>query len=159
LLFCNYIFWSLISVAVSCRPDCKQGEEFAFGRDCQGFVLFLVIPSTPLINGSVPDAEGREDLTSPWFVFNDFAVQNITEAEALSFPASWKVRLGSSGRLDILTMCQIPAILYYERVDRQDAFDFSGLPSAMDPGILSHDTSISLYVSLLHFSPLNRPLN
>ncbi|KAJ7184324.1 ubiquitin carboxyl-terminal hydrolase-domain-containing protein [Mycena filopes] len=76
----------------------------------------------------VPEAEQRVDLSSPWFVFNDFAVQNITEEEALSFPDSWK----------------IPAIIYYERIDRQDSLDFSGLPSAMDPAILSHDTSISL---------------
>ncbi|KAJ6546999.1 ubiquitin carboxyl-terminal hydrolase-domain-containing protein [Mycena capillaripes] len=76
----------------------------------------------------VPEAEGRIDLISPWFIFNDFAVQNITEEEALSFSGSWK----------------IPAIIHFERVDRQDALDFSGLPSAMDPAILSHDTSISL---------------
>ncbi|KAJ7349108.1 ubiquitin carboxyl-terminal hydrolase-domain-containing protein [Mycena albidolilacea] len=76
----------------------------------------------------VPEAEGRTDLISPWFIFNDFAVQNITEAEALSFPGSWKR----------------PAIVYYERLDRQEALDFSGLPSGMNPSILSHDTSISL---------------
>ncbi|KAJ6606431.1 ubiquitin carboxyl-terminal hydrolase-domain-containing protein [Mycena vulgaris] len=76
----------------------------------------------------VPEAEGRTDLISPWFVFNDFVVQNISEEEALSFPDSWK----------------IPAIVYFERVDQPDALDFSGLPSAMDPAILSHDTSISL---------------
>ncbi|KAJ7168294.1 ubiquitin carboxyl-terminal hydrolase-domain-containing protein [Mycena crocata] len=76
----------------------------------------------------VPEAEGRADLESPWFVFNDFVVQNISEEQALSFPDSWK----------------IPAIIYFERVDRRDALDFSGLPSAMDSAILSHDTSISL---------------
>ena len=27
----------------------------------------------------------------PWFIFNDFAVQNITEEEALSVPSTWKV--------------------------------------------------------------------
>ncbi|KAJ7702241.1 ubiquitin carboxyl-terminal hydrolase-domain-containing protein [Mycena rosella] len=76
----------------------------------------------------VPEAEERTDLISPWFVFNDFVVQNISEEEALSFPDSWK----------------IPAIIYFERVDQPDTLDFSGLPSAMDPAILSHDTSISL---------------
>ncbi|KAI0261046.1 ubiquitin carboxyl-terminal hydrolase-domain-containing protein [Gloeopeniophorella convolvens] len=38
----------------------------------------------------VPEAEMDEDLTSPWFLFNDFSVQNISEEEALSFPARWK---------------------------------------------------------------------
>lgn len=41
----------------------------------------------------VPDAEGRSDLDSPWFIFNDFAVQNVSEREALSFPDKWKVCL------------------------------------------------------------------
>ncbi|KAJ7724179.1 ubiquitin carboxyl-terminal hydrolase-domain-containing protein [Mycena maculata] len=76
----------------------------------------------------VPEAEGRTDLVSPWFVFNDFVVQNISEEEALSFPDSWKV----------------PAIVYFERIDRHDSLDFSALPSEMDAAILSHDTSISL---------------
>jgi PAB-dependent poly(A)-specific ribonuclease subunit 2 len=40
---------------------------------------------------SVPEAEHREDLLSPWFVFNDFSVQNISEEDALSFPGKWKV--------------------------------------------------------------------
>jgi Ubiquitin carboxyl-terminal hydrolase len=40
---------------------------------------------------TVPEAEHREDLLSPWFVFNDFSVQNISEKEALSFPGKWKV--------------------------------------------------------------------
>ncbi|KAJ6525112.1 ubiquitin carboxyl-terminal hydrolase-domain-containing protein [Mycena sp. CBHHK59/15] len=76
----------------------------------------------------VPEAEGRGDLSSPWFVFNDFVVQNISEEEALSFPDSWK----------------IPAILYFERVYQPNSLDFSGLPSAIDAAILSHDTSISM---------------
>jgi PAB-dependent poly(A)-specific ribonuclease subunit 2 len=40
---------------------------------------------------AVPEAEGRNDLVSPWFVFNDFVVRNISEDEALSFPNKWKV--------------------------------------------------------------------
>ena len=38
---------------------------------------------------SVPEAE--ESDPEPWFIFNDFAVQNITESEALSIPSGWKV--------------------------------------------------------------------
>ncbi|KAF7359264.1 PAN2-PAN3 deadenylation complex catalytic subunit PAN2 [Mycena sanguinolenta] len=52
----------------------------------------------------VPEAEGRTDLTSPWFIFNDFAVQNITEAEALSFPGSWKVRQRFPDLMRFLTL-------------------------------------------------------
>ncbi|KAJ7063521.1 ubiquitin carboxyl-terminal hydrolase-domain-containing protein [Mycena amicta] len=76
----------------------------------------------------VPEAERSENLASPWFVFNDFVVQNISEREALGFPDSWKV----------------PAIVYYERIDRRDALDLSGLTFTMDPVILCRDTSISL---------------
>jgi len=41
----------------------------------------------------VPEAEGQDGLLSPWFVFNDFSVQNISEEEALTFPGKWKVRI------------------------------------------------------------------
>ncbi|KAH7927078.1 PAB-dependent poly(A)-specific ribonuclease subunit PAN2 [Leucogyrophana mollusca] len=76
----------------------------------------------------VPEAEGQSDLKSPWFVFNDFVVRNITEEEALSFPSTWKV----------------PAILYLERIDVRPRLDFSALPDELDPSILSRDTSISI---------------
>ncbi|KAF8628478.1 hypothetical protein AX15_003989 [Amanita polypyramis BW_CC] len=76
----------------------------------------------------VPDAEGRSDLGSPWFIFNDFTVRNVSETEALSFPDKWKV----------------PAIIYLERVDLRETLDFSGLPDKINPGILSRDASISL---------------
>ncbi|KAH9999109.1 PAB-dependent poly-A-specific ribonuclease subunit PAN2 [Russula vinacea] len=88
----------------------------------------------------VPEAEHREDLLSPWFVFNDFSVQNISEKEALSFPGKWKV----------------PAILYLERADCQGQFDYSGLSDTIDPSILSQDTSISVHrdASLIKHEPL-----
>ncbi|KIL69643.1 hypothetical protein M378DRAFT_184057 [Amanita muscaria Koide BX008] len=76
----------------------------------------------------VPDAEERVDVASSWFAFNDFAVKNISEAEALSFPGRWKV----------------PAIVYLERVDTRQTLDFTELPVTIDPSILSQDTSISL---------------
>ena len=37
----------------------------------------------------MPEAEVSDP--EPWFIFNDFAVQNITEEEALSVPSTWKV--------------------------------------------------------------------
>lgn len=42
-----------------------------------------------LIPSAVPEAE-HNDLTSPWFIFNDFVVNNVSEDEALSFPDRWK---------------------------------------------------------------------
>ena len=39
----------------------------------------------------VPEAESL-NLSSPWFLFNDFVVKNISEQEALSFQDKWKVR-------------------------------------------------------------------
>ncbi|KAF8636661.1 hypothetical protein AX17_003467 [Amanita inopinata Kibby_2008] len=76
----------------------------------------------------VPEAEGCSDLVGPWFVFNDFAVKNVAETEALSFPDKWKV----------------PAIIYLERVDVRGTLDFSSLPDKINLSILSHDSSISL---------------
>jgi PAB-dependent poly(A)-specific ribonuclease subunit 2 len=40
---------------------------------------------------TVPDAELDGEYESPWFVFNDFMVQNISERDALGFPGKWKV--------------------------------------------------------------------
>ncbi|TFK86247.1 hypothetical protein K466DRAFT_493169 [Polyporus arcularius HHB13444] len=74
----------------------------------------------------VPEAE--ESDPEPWFIFNDFAVQNITEEEALSIPSSWKV----------------PAIVYLERVDVCQRLDFSALPDKMDRTILCRDTNIAM---------------
>lgn len=56
------------------------------------------LPSTmlSLTPWPVPEAEHGQDYFSPWFVFNDFAVRNVSESEALTFPAKWKVRRWSS---------------------------------------------------------------
>ncbi|KAF9453246.1 hypothetical protein P691DRAFT_801586 [Macrolepiota fuliginosa MF-IS2] len=77
----------------------------------------------------VPEAEEREDLISPWFLFNDFVVSNISEDEAISFPDQWKV----------------PAIIYLEQSNMQSTLDFSQLPDHLDPSILYEDTSIALH--------------
>ncbi|KAG6878679.1 hypothetical protein C0993_011494 [Termitomyces sp. T159_Od127] len=87
-------------------------------RDAQSHLVAIV---------RVPEAERRVDLVSPWFIFNDFVVRNISEEEALSFPDKWKV----------------PAIIYYERNDLHEVLDYSGLPGSIDETILCHDTSIS----------------
>ncbi|KAG6818206.1 hypothetical protein H0H87_000111 [Tephrocybe sp. NHM501043] len=76
-----------------------------------------------LMQLSVPEAEKRNDLQSPWFVFNDFVVRNISEEEALSFPGRWK----------------IPAIIYFERSDLRDIVDYSGLPNKIEETILNRD--------------------
>ncbi|KAI0350212.1 hypothetical protein OH77DRAFT_1431210 [Trametes cingulata] len=75
----------------------------------------------------VPEAERAQD-AEPWYIFNDFLVQNMTEEEVLSFPSNWKV----------------PAVLYFERVDLRQRLDFSGLPDKMDPTILCRDTNIAV---------------
>ena len=98
---------------------------------------------------TVPEAEHRDDLLSPWFVFNDFSVQNISEDEALSFPGKWKVSQLHVLKSLVLIIQQVPAILYLERADCQEQFDYSGLSDTIDPSILSQDTSISVFVSLL----------
>ncbi|KDQ59577.1 hypothetical protein JAAARDRAFT_77653 [Jaapia argillacea MUCL 33604] len=76
----------------------------------------------------VPEAQGDPELDSPWFVFNDFVVRNISEDEALSFPGQWK----------------LPAIVYLERTDIGERVDFSALHDDSDPTILCHDTNIAV---------------
>lgn len=80
---------------------------------------------------TVPEAEEKgkaegEPRKSPWYLFNDFLVRNISEEEALGFPNTWK----------------IPAVLFFEREDAQ-VIDFSTLPTEPDRGILCQDLSIS----------------
>ncbi|KAG8743574.1 poly(A)-specific ribonuclease [Ceratobasidium sp. 414] len=62
-----------------------------------------------------------------WHLFNDFVVQSISEAEALSFAGSWKT----------------PCVLYLERVDNTSTLDFGILPMKMDPDILCRVDNIS----------------
>lgn len=40
---------------------------------------------------SVPVDELDQDAASPWFIFNDFLVTNVSEREALSFAGGYKV--------------------------------------------------------------------
>ncbi|OSC96358.1 hypothetical protein PYCCODRAFT_1481973 [Trametes coccinea BRFM310] len=75
----------------------------------------------------VPEAEQSQE-SEPWYIFNDFLVQNMTEEEVLSVPSNWKV----------------PAILYFERMDLRQRIDLSSLPDKMDPTILCHDTNIAV---------------
>ncbi|KAF9567565.1 hypothetical protein CPC08DRAFT_703099 [Agrocybe pediades] len=75
----------------------------------------------------VPESERAHD-PSPWYLFNDFAVTNISQEEALSFRENWKV----------------PAIVYYERVDIKDTVKFDNKTYKLDPSILMMDTSISI---------------
>ena len=58
----------------------------------KGKCFALCTKSNPESSAAVPEAEDIEGSFSPWFVFNDFSVQNISEEEALSFPGKWKVR-------------------------------------------------------------------
>jgi len=76
----------------------------------------------------VPGSEQGPENISPWFVFNDFAVRNVSEEEALNFPDLWKV----------------PAILYLERVDTREKINFDALPEEIDASVLNRDSNISL---------------
>ncbi|KDQ12374.1 hypothetical protein BOTBODRAFT_134946 [Botryobasidium botryosum FD-172 SS1] len=76
----------------------------------------------------VPEAPPDQ---SPWYIFNDFVVENISEQEALSFPDKWKV----------------PCVLYFERVDMRDHLDFSGLPDELDRAILGQRISLATNVN------------
>jgi hypothetical protein len=113
----------------------------------KGSHLYVPLYSCLIERVTVPEAEGQEGLPSPWFVFNDFSVQNISEEEALSFSGKWKVRNFCMLEAFAFIMLQVPAILYLERADCQENFDYSGLSDTIDASILSQDTSISVSVS------------
>ena len=91
----------------------------------------------------MPEAEDRSDLISPWFIFNDFVVTNVSEEEALSFPGIWKVCSNLLIMTWLFIPLKVPAIIYLERVDLRGKLDFSDLPARIDPSILSQDISLS----------------
>jgi PAB-dependent poly(A)-specific ribonuclease subunit 2 len=103
---------------------------------------------------TVSDAGDQNRARSPWYLFNDFVVENISEEEALSIPEKWKVGgyMNSITVLCVLKYCQVPAIIYFERCNLQESLTYDELPDKVDESILSTDTSISRYVSI-RFTP------
>ena len=79
----------------------------------------------------VPGAEEKqEEGVSPWYIFNDFVVRNVPEHEALSFPGKWKVNqfpICWVVLAENLSFPQVPAILHFERIDRNETIDLSKL--------------------------------
>lgn len=115
------------------RTVSKVTRRFAYIRPLfyeQSLVIQIQAPKDPAHLVSVvrvpTDVESSsEDAT--WFLYNDFLVRAVPQEEALSFPAStWKV----------------PAILYFERIDRQ-MIDVESIPWTLDTKILTQDICIS----------------
>jgi PAB-dependent poly(A)-specific ribonuclease subunit 2 len=130
-----------------CSSDHVQGEAVASSCNSEGYVLSRFLISAKIIISVVPDAEERTDLRSPWFVFNDFVVRNVSEEEALSFPGKWKVCESVPALSQNDSYFQVPAVIYLERIDKnRPILDLSGLPDEIDLSILSRDTSISAFV-------------
>lgn len=92
----------------------------------------------------VPEAE-TEGGGSPWFVLNDFMVRNVSEDEALSFSGKWKVRMFPAflALYSVLTMRQVPCVLFLEREDPDPQLDFSGLPLVASRSILQRRITIA----------------
>ena len=61
----------------------------------------------------VPEAEQR-GLSSPWYLFNDFVVKNISQDEALSFQESWKVRSISLHQASIKISLRCPQLFTWK---------------------------------------------
>ncbi|PWN41313.1 hypothetical protein IE81DRAFT_292061 [Ceraceosorus guamensis] len=72
-------------------------------------------------------AQKGKSITHDWYLFNDFLVRGISQAEALGFPAIWK----------------IPAIVWLERVDVPTLEASLALPRSLDTTSLLQDTNIA----------------
>ena len=95
----------------------------------------------------VPDSERSfEDHDHEWYLFNDFVVRGITEEEALSIPSGWKVWHRVIGHCSLLTLLEVPCVLYLERTDLVQRLEFGGLPMTIDQAILCRDTNIAMSV-------------
>ncbi|KAG8872977.1 poly(A)-specific ribonuclease [Tulasnella sp. 331] len=96
----------------------------------------MVFEFSPAALLAVSGTEHEPVTRSPWYLFNDFVVQNISEEEALNFPSAWK---------DVINQ-----------------LDFTGLPCTLDPGILGHQYSVAqrtdwLSLKQSYLKPEERP--
>ena len=79
---------------------CPYFEALLLTRDMQGMIARIVkkdershLVAIIRLKDKTQDPHVDEN---EWVVFNDFAVTNVTEDEALSFAGSWKVSVPSS---------------------------------------------------------------
>ena len=80
----------------------------------------------------IPKEELPPEAKSPWYLFNDFLVRNITEDEALSFPGMWKW----------------PSVIMYKRVlsERRAVSLAQSIRSLqLDPWFLFNDFSLTQF--------------
>jgi PAB-dependent poly(A)-specific ribonuclease subunit 2 len=80
----------------------------------------------------IPKEELPGDAKSPWYLFNDFLVRNITEEEALSFPGVWKW----------------PSVVMYKKVlsERRTVSLVQSIRSLqLDPWFLFNDFSLTQF--------------
>jgi PAB-dependent poly(A)-specific ribonuclease subunit 2 len=80
----------------------------------------------------IPKEEIPDDGKSPWYLFNDFLVRNISEEEALSFPGTWKW----------------PSVIMYKKVlseRRTTSLSQSIRSIQQDPWLLFNDFSLTQF--------------
>ncbi|CCG81195.1 PAB-dependent poly(A)-specific ribonuclease subunit pan2 [Taphrina deformans PYCC 5710] len=83
-------------------------------------------------------AEDSEE--SPWLLFNDFLVKEVTAEEALTYPGPWKV----------------PAVLSYERINETSSRATETADSTIDMSIIYRDLSVNKEPSIANdFVPLS----
>ncbi|RUS20975.1 hypothetical protein BC937DRAFT_93946 [Endogone sp. FLAS-F59071] len=116
--------------------DSLAQEEFAGDRnECGIYELTSVVSQIQyekeiphlVSHIRVPDSELANGRKSPWYLFNDFLVKNVSEQEVMSFKSTWK----------------IPAVVQYTRINWSELVDLDSLPSEVDKSILFNDISIS----------------
>ena len=78
-------------IPVSGGQNYNEGKAITPRVSCQGYEAPTLCPGSKNNDHSVPGEENDGEYDSPWFAFNDFMVQNVSEEEALSFPGKWKV--------------------------------------------------------------------
>ncbi|ELU44832.1 cell division control protein 45 [Rhizoctonia solani AG-1 IA] len=108
-------------VSITCGRDGKETADYEL-RLFQSMVV--EVKNETHAPHLVALAKVHED---GWYLFNDFVVQSVTEAEALSFVGTWKT----------------PCVLYFERKDNDSKLDLGTLPMKMDPAILCNIDNIS----------------
>lgn len=120
-------------IVPSADPSTSPLEEHSVKYTLRGYIAEIRMGTSSHLVAviNVPQSELQEvESSSPWYIFNDFYVRNISEAEALSFVGKWKM----------------PCVIFMERQDLIDVLDYSSLPEKIDPAILGQAFSMAAHM-------------
>ncbi|GAK66483.1 pab-dependent poly -specific ribonuclease subunit pan2 [Moesziomyces antarcticus] len=127
----SYAVYRLRSMVVQISADKEQPHLCALVRVPEAECGDAVTPRLANAGAAGVKKVRQKGQVGPWYLFNDFLVRNVPEAEALGFQNAWKM----------------PSVLMWERED-MPALSVDELRqgrTSIDPTILCRDYNIALH--------------